>query len=100
MGASRLPFLGRNSVLCAVLHSLVGAPSAEPQGWQTTSGEAMFWLVIVFWWTGVWVQAALFFLLVEAEPEDTTPSLARRLALIVFVTIFAGMRPATASVLL
>ena len=34
---------------------------------------------------GVWVQLqlALFFLLVEAEPEDTTPSLARRLALIV-----------------
>ena len=32
---------------------------------------------------GVWVQAALFFLLVEAEPEDTTPSLARRLGLIV-----------------
>ena len=29
------------------------------------------------------VQLALFFLLVEAEPEDTTPSLARRLALIV-----------------
>ena len=29
------------------------------------------------------LQLALFFLLVEAEPEDTAPSLARRLALIV-----------------
>ena len=44
---------------------------------------------------GVWVQLqlALFFLLVEAEPEDTTPSLARRLALIVLLQ-FCRMRPA------
>ena len=39
---------------------------------------------------GVWVQAALFFLLVEAEPEDTTASLARRLALIVLLQFSAG----------
>ena len=29
------------------LHSFVGAPSAEPQGWQTTSGEAMILLCAV-----------------------------------------------------
>ena len=39
-----------------------------------------------------WVQLqhALFFLLVEAEPEDTAPSLARRLALIISLQFLQG----------
>ena len=44
--ALRLPNSSADSwkrgYLTLALHSFVGAPSAEPQGWQTTSGEAIF----------------------------------------------------------
>ena len=43
--ALRLPDLltaGNECYHTLALHSFVGGPSAEPQGWQTTSGEAIF----------------------------------------------------------
>ena len=85
VGASRLPILRQEQCFmrCAALFG--GRPERgaaglanDVRGSHVLIGDSV--LVV-----GVWVQLqlALFFLLVEAEPEDTTPSLARRLALIV-----------------
>ena len=93
MSRSDCPILltaGNECYHTLALHSFVGGPSAEPQGWQTTSGEAMFVVRCVL--RGL---AKLFQLGVGEVParpcsaEGRAASLDRRLALIFLLQFLA-----------
>ena len=69
------------------LHSFVGGPSAEPQGWQTTSGEAMFVVWCVLWGLANCSRSE------SGKPGQRRRKVAsptRRLALIVSLQFSAG----------